>query len=63
MSASKRKAAALPSQFRGFLGNGGWLVATHTRVCARQRRGVCRGERIRSLIPSRAPHFATGSAE
>lgn len=43
--------------FRGFLGNGAWIIAVHTKKCARQRRGVTSGRRARDLIPNRQEQF------
>lgn len=44
--------------FRGFLGNGSWLFAVHTKKCARQRRNVVPGERARSWVPNHHEQFA-----
>lgn len=44
-------------QFRGFLGRGQWLIAVHTKKCARQRRKVTSSERTRSLLPNRQEQF------
>lgn len=43
--------------FSGFLGNGAWMLAIHTKRCARMRRRVVPSERIRSLVPSRAGEY------
>lgn len=53
---SKRKTFAI-SHFHGFLGNGSWLIATHTKGCARQRRSVTPSRRARELIPNPQCHF------
>jgi hypothetical protein len=50
-------AAAQHPPLRGFLGNGAWLVAVHTKKCARDRRRVTSGERARSLVPNRLEQF------
>lgn len=58
-----------PGLFRGFLGNGAWLLAVHTKKCARQRRRITPAGRARALVPNRDEQFAraaiakaTGSA-
>lgn len=48
-----------PGPLRGFLGNGAWLVAVHTKKCARDRRRVTPGERARSLVPNHQEQFAS----
>ncbi len=40
------------SQFRGFLGNGGWMISVHTKKCARQRRNVASAQRVREMFPN-----------
>lgn len=47
-----------PSQFRGFLANGDWLIAVHSKRCAKQRRRVTSGERARSMVPNRQCQFS-----
>lgn len=49
VAAAKR---APVSQFRGFLGNGGWMISVHTKKCARQRRNVASAQRVRELFPN-----------
>lgn len=51
---TKHKTAPL----RGWLGNGSWMIAVHTKKCSRDRRGVTPGERARSLVPNRNEQFA-----
>jgi len=46
-----------PGALRGFLGNGSWLIAVHTKKCARDRRRVTSGERARSLVPNHNEQF------
>lgn len=44
--------------FRGFLGNGSWMLAVHSKRCARQRRRVVSSERVRTLVPNRSSVWA-----
>lgn len=46
---------------RGWLGNGSWLVAVHTKSCARSRRNVTPARRARELIPNRLEQFAVAA--
>lgn len=46
------------NEYRGFLGSGVWLLAVHTKKCARQRRRVTPSERARTLVPNRQEQFA-----
>jgi len=47
------------SYYRGFLGNGAWMFAVHTKKCARQRRGVTPGARAFALVPNRQEQFVS----
>jgi len=49
------------STLRGFLGNGGWLIAVHTKKCTRERRKVTPSERARSLIANHQDRFANAA--
>jgi len=46
-----------PGPLRGFLGNGAWLVAVHTKKCARDRRRVTPSERSRTFVPNHNEQF------
>ena len=43
--------------FRGFLGNGAWIIAVHSKKCARNRRSVTPPERAHSLEPNHQEQF------
>ncbi|APW39001.1 hypothetical protein RD110_18785 [Rhodoferax koreense] len=47
--------------FRGFLGNGAYLIAVHTKKCARERRNVPASLRIKELIVNRQDLFVAAS--
>lgn len=48
---------------RGFLGNGAWLVAVHTKKCARERRRVTPAERARSMVPNHQEQFVSAARD
>lgn len=51
------------SPFRGFLGNGAWILAVHTKKCARQRRGVTAVIRARDMLPNHQEQFVVAMRE
>lgn len=48
---------------RGFLGNGSWFLAVHTKKCARLRRRVTPAERARSMVPNHNNEFVVAMRE
>lgn len=52
-----------PGPIRGFLGNGAWLVAVHTKKCARDRRNVTPARRAFAMVPNRQEAFAVAARE
>jgi hypothetical protein len=52
-----------PVPIRGFLGNGEWIIAVHTRKCARQRRRVTPAARARTMLVNHGSTFVAAMRE